>query len=100
MRWIAAFGLCIGLLSMTAGDRGLPALLRARQQAQTIAREIDTLKSENAALRRRVAALRMENALLRARAQSLRHDARTIEIEARETLGLARSGEVVVLRRP
>ena len=86
MRWIVAFGLCIGLLSMSAGDRGLPAVWKARRQAQTIAHDI--------------AALRAENALLRARAQALRQDPRTIEIEARDTLGLARAGEVVVLRRP
>ena len=77
MRWIVAFGLCIGLLSMTAGDRG-PALLRAHQQAQAIAREIAALKAENAALR--------------ARAEGLRHDARTIALVARETLGMARPG--------
>jgi len=84
MRWIVASGLCIGLLSMTAGDRGLPALLRAHQQAQAIAREIAALKAENAALR--------------ARAEALRHDARTIELVARETLGMARPGELLVRR--
>ena len=86
MRWIVAFGLCIGLLSMAAGDRGLPAVWKARRQAQSIARDIRLLRAENAALR--------------ARAQALREDARAIEIEARATLGFARAGEVVVLRRP
>ena len=86
MRWIVAFGSCIGLLSTATGDRGLPAVWKARGQAQTIARDI--------------AALRAENAALRARVQALRGDARTIELEARETLGLARADEIVVLRRP
>jgi cell division protein FtsB len=70
---------------MAAGERGLPAVWKARRQAQTVARDI--------------AALKAENATLRARAQALRADARTIELEARETLGLARAGEIVVLRR-
>lgn len=83
MRWFVAFGLCLGLLGMTATDRG-PALLKARRQAQRVAREI--------------AALKADNAVLRARAAALRHDARTIEDVARETLGMARPEEIVVRR--
>lgn len=71
---------------MVAGDRGLPALLKARRQAREIAADI--------------AALRIENAALRARAEALRYDARTIELVARERLGMTRAGEVVVLRAP
>ena len=84
MRWMVGFGLCIGLLNMTAGDRGLPALLAARRQVQTIARDIAALKAENAALR--------------ARAEALRPDARTIEMVARDTLGMARRDELLVRR--
>lgn len=85
MRRIAAFGLCVGLLSIAADDRGPRAVMKARRQAQAIAHDI--------------AALKTENAMLRARAQALRHDARTIELEARGTLGFVRRGEIVVLRR-
>jgi cell division protein FtsB len=83
MRRVVSFGLCVGLLGMTASDRG-PALLEARRQAQRVAREI--------------AALRADNAVLRARAAALRHDARTIEHVAREALGMARPDEIVVRR--
>jgi len=85
MRLVFAFGLCLMLMNLFAGDRGLPALLNARRQAQQIARDIE--------------ALRAENATLRGRAQALREDARTIELVARELLGLARPGEVVVMQR-
>jgi cell division protein FtsB len=85
MRWFAAFGLCVAVLNLTAEDRGLPALLRTRRQAQSIARDIATLKAENATLRLRV--------------EALRDDARAVEIEARRSLGMTRAGELVVLRR-
>jgi cell division protein FtsB len=84
MRWLIAFGLCIGLLSIVAGDRGLPALRKARRDTQTVALEIAALKAENAALR--------------ARAEALRHDPRAIEMVARENLGMARAGEIVIRR--
>ena len=86
MRWALVFGLCIGLLAVTAGDRGLEAVLHARGREAAIARDI--------------AALRAENATLRARAAALRDDPRAIEIAARETLGLVRPGEIVLVRRP
>ena len=85
MRVGFAFGLCIVLLSLCAGDRGLPAVWKARRDARQIAGDI--------------AALKAENRRLRERAQALREDARTIELVARETLGLARAGEIVVVRR-
>ena len=85
MRLVFAFGLCLMLMNLFAGDRGLPALLNARRQAQQIAHDIEALRAENAALR--------------GRAQALREDPRTIELVAREVLGLARPGEVVVMQR-
>jgi cell division protein FtsB len=85
MRLGVAFGLCIVLLTLFAGDRGLPAVFKARRQAQTLAREIGALREQNQALRARLLALRS--------------DPGTIEAVARETLGLARPGEIVVLRR-
>ena len=85
MRLGAAFGLCIVLLTLFAGDRGLPAVFKARRQAHTLARDISALREQNQALRARLLALR--------------HDPGTIEAVARETLGLARPGEIVVYRR-
>ena len=46
---------------------------------------------------REIAALKEENAALRAYVEALRHDGRTIEIVARETLGMARPKELLVL---
>ena len=86
MRWMVAFGLCMGLLNMGAEDRGLPALFKARREARGIARDIS--------------ALRTENARLRTRADLLRRDPRTIELVARERFGLARAGEIVVFVAP
>ena len=83
MKSVGAFGLCLVLFTFTS-DNGLPALLRARRDAGTLALQIS--------------ALRAENARLKARAEALRTDASTIEAVARETLGLARPDEIVVSR--
>jgi cell division protein FtsB len=79
-----AFGLCLLLFTIFTGDNGLPALLRARRDVQSLSRQI--------------AALRAENARLAARAEALRNDPSAIEAVARETLGLARPDELVVTR--
>jgi cell division protein FtsB len=84
MKCVAAFGLCVMLFTMFAGDNSLPALLKARRDAQTLTRTISELRSENAQLR--------------ARAEALRNDPSTIEAVARETLGLARADELIVTR--
>jgi cell division protein FtsB len=60
------------------------AMMQARRDAQALAG--------------RIVALRAENAVLRARAQALRRDPAVIEAVARETLGFARQGEVIVVR--
>ena len=57
MRFGVAFGLCIVLLTMFAGDRGLPAVFKARRQAHALTRELAALRDQNAALRGRVVAL-------------------------------------------
>ena len=85
MKSVVAFGICLVLFSAFTGDRGLPALLKARREARVLAAEISALRSENAALK--------------ARAELLRSDPATIESVARETLGLARPDEIVVTRR-
>jgi cell division protein FtsB len=84
MNSVVAFGLCLVLFSLVAGDKGLSALLQARR--------------EERALSRQVSALRLENARLKKRIEALRQDAWTIEMVARETLGLARPDEIVVAR--
>jgi cell division protein FtsB len=72
------------LFTMFAGDNSLPALLKARRDAQMLTRTISELRSENARLK--------------ARAEALRNDPSTIEAVARETLGLARADELIVTR--
>jgi cell division protein FtsB len=86
MKSVVAFGLCIVLMSIFAGERGLPAVFKARRDAQDLAR--------------RIAVIRAENAGLRARAEALRTDPAAIERVARETLGFARPDELVVTAAP
>lgn len=84
MKVVVAFGLCLMLFKLFTGDNSLPALLKARRDAQALARTISDLRSENAHLK--------------ARAEALRSDPSAIEKVARETLGLARPDELVVPR--
>ena len=84
MKVVVAFGLCVMLFMLFTGDNSLPALLKARRDAQALNQTISNLRSENAQLK--------------ARAESLRHDPSAIEKVARETLGLARPDELVVPR--
>lgn len=84
MKCVVAFGLCVMLFTLFTGDNSLPAILKARRDAQ--------------ALNRTISELRSENARLKARVEALRNDPATIEVVARETLGLARPDELVVTR--
>jgi cell division protein FtsB len=84
MKIAVAFGICLVLFGVAAGDRGLPALLRAREQVSALSREI--------------AALRAENARLKVRADALRSDPSAIEAVARQRLGLLRRDEILVIR--
>lgn len=84
MKVIVAFGSCLMLFTLFGGDNSLPALLKARRDAQALTRTISILRSENAQLKARV--------------QALRTDPAAIEKVARETLGLARPDELVVPR--
>lgn len=86
MKFVVPFGFCIILMSMFAGDRGLPAVFKARRDARELSRQI--------------AAIRAENADLEARAEALRTDRGAIERVARETLGFARPDELVVTGGP
>ena len=80
---IALIALVVGSLF---GDRGILHLMTQRQRAEALARELDSLRDENAHLAAEIAALRS--------------DPDAIERIAREELGLARPGETVFLIRP
>jgi len=82
MRAAVAFGICLLLFGLFGDDHGVRAMLQARREARDLAAQ--------------VAALRAENAALRERAAALRDDPAAIETAARQTLGLARAGEIVV----
>jgi cell division protein FtsB len=84
MKSVAAFGLCVVLFTAFTGDNNLPAIIKARRDAQALTRTISELRSENAQLKARV--------------EALRSDPLAIEEIARETLGLARPDELVVTR--
>jgi cell division protein FtsB len=84
MRVAIAFGVCLLLFGLFGDEHGLRAMLQARRDARALAD--------------RVVSLRAENAMLRQRAEQLRRDPHTIEVVARETLGLVAPGELVVVR--
>jgi cell division protein FtsB len=83
----AALGSIIALIALLVGslfgDRGILHLMAQRERAESLKREIDELRSENARLAGEIAALKT--------------DPRSIERLAREELGLARPGETVFL---
>jgi len=83
VRWILLFVACLIVVDGLIGDRGLLAILRARQEyddlAATIARQ------------------RAENARLRDEARRLKDDPAAIEEVARRELGLIRPGERVFI---
>jgi cell division protein FtsB len=78
----AVFAACVLLANGLFGERGLMDRIRARRVSVVAMRDLDRLKRDNAALR--------EHARL------LRDDPATIESVAREELGLARPGEILV----
>jgi cell division protein FtsB len=84
MKIVVAFGICLVLFGVASDNRGLPALLRARERVSALSREI--------------AHLRADNGRLKVRAEALRSDPSAIEAVARQTLGFARAGEIVVIR--
>ena len=76
-----AFGIC-ALVGSVAGERGLPGLIKAREQSRQLAAQVSALQAENAALRVRV--------------DQLRNDPSAIELVARRDFGLVRRDELVV----
>jgi cell division protein FtsB len=75
------------VLNSLFGERGILGLWNAREEYQRLLRE--------------VAALEAENDSLSAEIKALRHEPLVVERLARETLGMAREGEVVLtIRHP
>ena len=75
---VVAIG-CVLIIDALVGDRGLLAMLKARQQYRTL--EASLVRS------------RAENARLREEARQLREDPQTVEDIARRELGLIKPGE-------
>jgi cell division protein FtsB len=69
------------LASLTFGEMGLIKYFRMKARYDSVAREIATLRHDNARLRRDV--------------RALRSDPDHLEMIARDKLGLARPGEIV-----
>ena len=74
---------CVLLLDAVFGERGLFQTIRSRQDLLRVEREISDLARENAELRGEV--------------RRLLQDPATLELVARQDLGLARPGEVLVV---
>ena len=83
VRWLLLFVASLIVLDGLAGERGLLAMLRARQ-------EYDQLSAA-------IARQRAENARLREEALRLKEDPAAIEEIARRELGLIRPGEKVFI---
>lgn len=74
---------CVLIVDALVGDRGLLAMLKARQQYRTLEAALARSKTENAQLREE--------------ARQLREDPDAIEEIARRELGLIRPGEKVFI---
>ncbi|MCC7417866.1 MAG: septum formation initiator family protein [Acidobacteria bacterium] len=81
--WLLLFGAALFIADSLVGDRGLLAMLRAREQYDRLAAAI--------------AQQRAENARLRAEVERLTSDPAAIEEIARRDLGLIRPGEKVFI---
>lgn len=75
------------ILNSLFGERGILGLWKARQEYENLLREVEGLEAENDRLSAQI--------------QALRHDPLVVERLARETLGMAREGEIVLtIRHP
>ena len=75
------------VLNSLFGERGILGLWKAREEYQQLLHEVEALEAENDSLSAQI--------------HALRSDPLMIERMARETLGMARAGEVVLtLRHP
>lgn len=82
-RLLIAFAAAVLLANALAGDRGVTATVRARNDRVALGAEIESLRAENARLR--------------VRALALKRDPATIEAVARRELGLLKRDEIVVV---
>jgi cell division protein FtsB len=73
------------VLNSLFGERGILGLWKARGEYQKLLREVEALEEENDSLSTQI--------------QALRSDPLVVERMARETLGMAREGEVVLTIR-
>ena len=80
---IALIALVVGSVF---GDRGILHWMAEQERNASMAREVDDLRAQNERLAGEI--------------EALRRDPRAVERIAREELGLARSGEVLLLLRP
>jgi cell division protein FtsB len=83
VRWLLMLLASVIIVDILVGDRGLPAMLRARQEYDALAATI--------------AHDRAENARLREEARRLKEDPSAIEEIARRELGLISPGEKVFI---
>jgi cell division protein FtsB len=83
LNYLLVFATVVLLVDALVGERGLVATTRARHVSDELSGKVQYL--------------RLENANLRESARRLREDATTIELLAREELGLIRPGEVLVV---
>jgi cell division protein FtsB len=79
---LALFAATVLLVNGLFGERGLMDTMRANRAAAAAARDLEQLRRDNAALRDK--------------ANRLRSDPTTIELVARQDLGLLRRGEILV----
>jgi cell division protein FtsB len=88
-RKAATLGSILALIALVVGslfgDRGILYLVAQRERTEALRQEIQDLRTQNGILAEEIGALRS--------------DPRAIERLARESLGLARSGETVFLLR-
>jgi cell division protein FtsB len=79
---VVFFGFVL-LLNALLGDQSLFAAIKSRENLRRAAQDLAEVKNENSALR--------------AQAYRLREDPATLELVARQELGLARPGEILVV---
>jgi len=83
LNYLLVFAAVVLIVDALVGERGLVATTRARRTSDELATRVERV--------------RRENAQLRETARRLREDPGTIESVARDTLGLIRPGEVLVV---
>jgi cell division protein FtsB len=83
LNYLLMFAAAVLIVDALVGERGLVATTRARRVSDELTDRVERMRRENGALRET--------------ARRLREDAGTIESEARDTLGLIRPGEVLVV---